>query len=55
MVRLTDRPAMTIAVDMGRKAAKKKNNVKFVSGDQHLGNQKQFFDINQFIPNCTSI
>ena len=25
MVRLTDRPAMTIAVDMGRKAAKQTN------------------------------
>ena len=25
MVRLTDRPAMTIAVDMGRKATKQKN------------------------------
>ena len=30
MVRLTDRPAMTIAVDLGRKATKQTNNVSFV-------------------------
>ena len=31
MVRLTDRPAMTIAVDLGRKATKQTN--KFHRGD----------------------
>ena len=40
---------LTIAVDMGRIAAKQTNNVKFVSDDQHFGNQRYFFYINQFI------
>ena len=35
MVRLTDRPAMTIAVDFGRKAKKKQRNILYIKyGDR---------------------
>ena len=40
MVKLTDRPAMTIAVDLGRKATKQTNN-SVCSHDIHSSHKKQ--------------
>ena len=43
MVKRTDRPAMTIAVDMGRKATKTKNKIIVEASEMPLFNSKSWY------------